>query len=224
MPYANGQEANDRQLEHPGKFISEIELLVGPSLIYGSGSDLLKDLRIPKFGFRFSLGLKHKMTTKFCISTVFSYGDKGIKFKSTSEDPDYNPPAIVEVTQDIKLNYLELSIIPRYAFDYNERLYAGIGPYIGYLLSNKLTQEVYRDGMFVSQSASRLDAKLNYKEFDFGVSLMVGSNFVFSKRSIATIQLLYCFGLVDINKPQLEKMRNSLFSLQLGLTLNRTNM
>ena len=215
-----GQVSENFQDQYKGRFISDIELLIGTGLIYGSGSELLKDLRVPNFGLRTSLGLVHKATDNFHFAVFLSYADKGIKFKSYSEDP-LTPPAIVKINQDILLKYLEFAVVPRYSFGNTRRLHAGVGPYFGYLVSNKLSQEVYRDEILVSRSASRLDPDLNYKNTDLGVLLTVGSSFAISDKLAATAQFHYALGLVDINKPQLDKMRNNVFSLQIGLVINR---
>ena len=82
-----------------GKFHLYLFKLQGTS--YGTGSDFIKDKHVGKVGFRTTAGMVHTFNRRLDVVTGLSYEIKGLKFKAYSENPDYNPPAMKKVVQDL---------------------------------------------------------------------------------------------------------------------------
>lgn len=205
----------------PKRVISRIEFLIGANLVYTGGADFLKENRVGKIGFHSTLGLSHTFSSKFDLNLQVSYEAKGYKFKYLSDNP--GPPPTNKFIEDVTLNYASATLLPRYSILPKRKLEIGVGPYVGYLINTKITQKSYFNDVLVRKYQSRPNNGLNFKDFDFGVSFMAGSNFNLNDRKNLTIQLLYSRGLVEFNKPEIASKINNTFSLLVGLSVDRNS-
>lgn len=217
--HAQQINSDDLRKHTPKRVISRIEFLIGANLIYTSGAEFLRENRVGKFGFHSTLGLVHTFSAGFDLDLKVSYETKGYKFKYHSENP--GPPPTDEFMEDLTLNYATATLLPRYSVLPQKKFEVGLGPYVGYLINTKATQKSYHQNVLVNKYQARVDPDLNFKEFDFGISIMVGSNFVLKERAGLTIQFLYSRGLVDFNKPLIASKINNTFSLLVGITIER---
>ena len=135
----NNAEPNNH---HPKKLISKIEFLVGPSIIYPIGDTELENLRVSKFGFAVNVGIIHVINSRLDINLKFGYESKGYKLIVSGFDKSYNPPAPSKGTFDITLNYLTVSVLPEYSIFKRKKFFIGIGPYFGYLATEKTSEEL----------------------------------------------------------------------------------
>ncbi len=204
---------------YPKRVISRIEVSVGPNLIYIHGMKYLKDARVGKLGFRTSLGLVHTFNEKLDLDLMLSYETKGYKFKLLSESE--GPPPTDKLITDVTLNYATATILPRYSVLPMRKLSVGLGPYFGYLIDGKLLQKSYYRDELVNKYRYRPDPDITYNRFDFGLALLVGSNFVLKDRLGLTAQFTYSRGLSDVNKPVVDRIRNSTYSFLVGISIDR---
>jgi hypothetical protein len=219
MSFAHAQRQSSTTTDaYARHIVSRFELTLGPNFIYVTGSDFMKQHRIGKWGLRGGISLIHTFNSHWELYAKFSYENKGCRTRLYSENP--GPPPTDELVEDNTLNYITLTILPKYAVMADRKLIFGIGPYIGYLTTVKVDQKLYYQGEVVSRFRRRFDPDLFHKEFDFGLTVMVGSYLAVKKREV-TIQFVYSRGLVDANDPSAGKFRNNTFSLLVGIPLKK---
>jgi len=215
----NAQQSTPNVSDYHKRVISRLEFLVGTNLIYGRGSEYIKEDRVGKFGFRGSVGFVHTFNSRWELDAKISYENKGYKNEVYSENP--GPPPTDKLVEDLTLNYFTLTFLPRYTVIPNGRFEVGIGPYIGYLSTIRLRQKLYFQDAPVSEYSTRIDPGETYKELDFGASFMMGYNIRFKERVGFCVQFIYSLGLIDITDPTVAAVRNNTFSLLIGISLKK---
>ena len=213
------QEKSDLNDLIPKRVISEIEFMVGASLISPQVDPAIN--RINKLGMMAGIGLTHQFNTRFSLNAKLSYEQKGMKSSITSLNEDSIPPANQEYIQNTTLSYATVTVLPRYRPFEKIDCYVGIGPYVGYLISNKVLKEVYINDQLVSKSGGRISGYSYYKKFDYGIAALLGYNVKIKKGLFGSIQFIYTLGVVDVNQPMLSKVRNSTYEMLCGITINR---
>lgn len=213
------QAQNGAENYQTKRIVSSIEFSIGTSLKLATGASYLKHIRVPKFGFATRLGLTHELNSRTHLSLDVSYIQKGLKFRVYSNDGS-TPPKSIKVVNDNTLNYLELAFIPRYRLVRSGQLYCGLGPYVGYLINSRFRQQYSENGKLIYSTGSIINNNDNYKDFDAGASIVVGSNLYINKKIEMIIRFNYSIGLVEINEPAIDIVKNNSFSLQIGLSLN----
>ena len=203
------------------RLISKVELLAGASVIYPYGGSWLEHVRVAKLGFLGGAGLIHVFDSRWAINMKFGYGNKGEKLIIYNySDPRFGPPGTTKGTFDFTLNYVTMSIVPRYYIFKQIKFYVGLGPYFGYLNSVKGYSDLFINGSLVAQSSWRQDPHLNYKEMDIGIESMLGYDIPIN-RVDCSIQFISSLGLIDITKQGNYPLRNNTFSLVLGFSTKK---
>ena len=87
-----GQEKSELNNLIPRKVISEIEFMVGASLISPPVDPAIN--RNTKLGLIGGIGLTHQFNSRFSINAKVSYEQKGMKSSISSLNEDYNPPDV----------------------------------------------------------------------------------------------------------------------------------
>jgi hypothetical protein len=215
--FANAQQQGSTV--YSKRIISRYEVLLGANLISVTGSDHLEKYRIPKWGFRGGLSLIHTFSDRVELDAKISYENKGYRTRSFTENP--GPPPTDEFVDDLTLSYITLTLFPRYSILPNRRVMVGVGPYIGWLTNVRVDQKLFFQETLVSRFRRRFDAPWFYREIDLGASFMIGSNFIARKSRPVTIQFIYSIGLRDTPKPSNGIFRNNVFSLLLGMSLQK---
>jgi opacity protein-like surface antigen len=212
-----GQD-NASPMDHPKKLISKVEILTGGSLVYG----VWKGSEVPhafKLGYSANLGLVHSLDRRFELNVRFLYEDKGIRSCLESSWSD-DPPVIAKAITDITLNYLSVSVVPRYVMGDRGKFYVGIGPHASYLKNDRLRQEVYLNGELFQRSGAK-PAKLGFKRHDIGMTIMGGCNLHVKNRTSATLQILYNAGIMDATHSGMTRFKNNTLTLLVGITIDK---
>ena len=212
--------SNDLNVRYPRPLISKIEVLTGGSFIYGVWKDSQSSHAV-KIGYSANIGFVHEFNSRVGINVKLLYEDKGIKDILYSP---YDPPSVSKSITDITLNYLTVSVLPRYSLDQKNQFYLSIGPYFSYLLSNKYSAELYVDGELFQKSSYRSTKSSTFKEYDFGATALIGYDIHFNQRIGGTIQVLYNAGLINASKPEITPFRNNTISLLLGITIPKKKL
>ena len=76
-----GQQSTDMAAPHPKKFISQIEIFAGPSLIIPYGNSDLKNYGMASIGYAGGLGFTHMISRKIELSFKVLWEKKGSKVK-----------------------------------------------------------------------------------------------------------------------------------------------
>ncbi len=209
---------------YPKPLVSKIEFLVGPSIIYPYGGTWLKDIRVAKLGLSAGVGLIHVINSRWAINLKCGFENKGNKLILYNDfDPRYNPPANTKGTMDFTLNYLTVSILPKYYAFKNRKIYLGFGPYIGYLKKVKIYTDASINGVLVGRSSWSPDPHLDYKETDIGVVSMVGHDININQKIECSIQFISSLGLKDVTKAGTYPLRNTTYTIQLGFSINKNS-
>jgi outer membrane protein with beta-barrel domain len=217
-----GQENNtSKQTDlikyYPKPIVSKIELLIGSDFIYPTGRDIEPHL-VTKFGLITQVGFVHEFNPKLEMAFKFSYEHKGAKQISYGTWDD--PPGISKSIYNETFKYVTITFLPRYLIGKEHRMSIGIGPYFSYLANIKIAAAFYVNDSLLWRSHTKLDPYLNFKKYDFGLTMEAGYTFEVSNRKLC-VQALYNKGLIDINEPMVVPRKNQTFALSLGLTLNK---
>lgn len=209
------KEATQEELAkyYPNRLISGIELLAGPSFVYGRGNDLFNSYRVFKAGFAGGIGLITDVSPKFGIRMNFMFETKGYKqsIHAINMGSGYAQPA--RLIDNVTLKYFTVSVLPKY-YIMGGRLSFGLGPYMGYLNSFKYHQENYVNGVLtISYTRKKLPYEV-FKKFDYGISALAGFDFNTNNQFKWSLNLQYSLGLFDINQPTVTGlMRNNTYTL-----------
>lgn len=96
---------------YPKRLISEIEFVVGPTIIYGRDFDAPNKVSKPMLGASIGLGVLHQFNSRLKLNLGSVYEIKGFRSVYT----DYNPPAPTKGIIDQRLSYVALSLLPSYS-------------------------------------------------------------------------------------------------------------
>jgi len=206
----------------PKKLVSKIEFLLGPSYIRPHGVESFNSTQDFKLGVSAGVGLIHQLSSRFDLNLKFFYEDKGYRLETVAINSDYNPPATQRSVIDITFNYATASISPRFLVDKNQHFYLSAGPYVGYLFSERIQNEIYINEVLISKTGSRgVSPYYDYKKVDVGLTTMIGYDININRRLAGTFQFLYNLGLIEVTKGTIAPMSNTTYSLLLGITINR---
>lgn len=195
---------DELQQYYPKKLITRVELVAGPSFVYGRSDDYVQD---GKLGFSTGIGLEHDFNSKFSIKVNFLYEIKGFRqaLSGVNMDSGYARPS--NSIFDLTLNYVSVSPLAIYHVPVT-RISLGCGPYFAYLINSKIHQETYINGSLASIYRRRLLTNELYKSYDMGLTSTVAYSIAFKKR-LVTVNLSYNLGLLDINQPHVSSLRNN---------------
>jgi len=200
------------------RFISEIELIGGPSLSNYWGKDRPKD-QVLNLTYFFGGGVSHKFKNKLEVNVKFLYERKGNKMDYTSTLYDENNvPGDYRFIQGSKLDYLTLLLNLRYYIDNRENFYAGLGGYV----SNLRKSATYTEMQSLDTGATTFYYAYDniYDDFDLGVNATTGYRIQLRPKLILNTQLTASIGLVDIvNNDDLMDGSLKCFNLSIGVGL-----
>jgi len=182
------------EANYPKKIISQINLLAGPNLIYPK-KQYLEDRTI-KIGLVINIELNHEINKWLEVSIRGGYENKGLKFRSIQTNPDFPPPSKQEIIKDNTLNYLTFYLLPKVKLTHTRRLYAGVGLYLGYLISKRRKEEIYINDLLFLKRGFRPDPYVSNKKYDFGITTTAGWRFNLFNRA-AGIEIQYNLGFYN---------------------------
>jgi hypothetical protein len=219
--YAQDDVTARSKTNAPKPFISSLEFLVGPSMVFLRGDDYWKEVSVFKAGYFAGILAVHEFNGRMKISMGFSYERKGSKTINYSLNPDYAPPAVRKHITNLDLNYVGVTLMQRYGITKNEKFLLGFGPYFSHLLGVRVSSELYENGTIINKSSGRLNVGFNHKILDLGLGMMLGYNFHRNEKRAGSVQLQYRYGIVVVNQEMLPQMRNHSVSLVLGIAVNK---
>ena len=221
----NGQDNSVKEahstIKGPRRFISQIEFFAGPSIKYYGGDPLYEEANVLKVGYSGGVALVHEFNKQIVFIMRAAYENKGTKIVYSSLHTDYSPPKVQKLVHDIHINYITVTLLPAVRMIKGQKLSLGCGPYLGYLLNSRFSQELYLDGILISKSGGRPNPYDDHKKYDAGLTTMVGYQFFGNGKRGVNMQLLYSVGMVDINQPMITQTRTKVISLLFGMTINK---
>lgn len=167
-----------------------------------------------KYGVIVQLGLSQYLADRFDLNFSISYSNKGYKRSSVRLDTTLQVREIMKV-QVQTLNYISSLLLLKCFIDKAHRFGLSIGPYFGILVSDKLYDREYINGVLgYTQSYHNV----GYERLDFGLSTelswqvgsLAGKNLV--------LKLRWDRGLHNIG-PGSGAMYNQIFAFQGGIVL-----
>ncbi|HEX8039096.1 MAG TPA: outer membrane beta-barrel protein [Chryseosolibacter sp.] len=211
-------ESNDSVMARK-RFVSNVEILVGSGMVFFRGDEFYKKYGAFKAGFSAHYGLVHKINSRLNLVSLLGYEIKGAKHVTNTFSQDYQPPARQKHIQSISINYATVTLLTKYYFPRNQKLFLGCGPYLGYLLREKITSKLYLNDSLASTSGVINYSPSNYKSYDWGFAATAGANISWARKRSTSIQLMYQKGMRDINQPMITQIRNRAISILVGLTI-----
>lgn len=167
----------------------------------------------PVIGPHFGVFADICITEKFSVQPELLYSNVGFKISGNTDYMGYEYKG--------KLNYLSIPIMAKY--NIKDGFYLEAGPYFGYLLSAKETEEFTGNVEEFKSTSDSYDIKDDFKALDFGIG--VGACYQLENGLIFDAR--YVYGLSDINNQEfVEKfypgyqVYNGIFMLSLCLVLN----
>lgn len=158
-------------------------------------------------GFSFGANYDLSLNEKMFIEVGLNYSQKGIVFKEVDSGEI--------LTTKLKLNYLEVPVVFKYSHEINSiRIYGKLGPYIGYGLSGKETQDWSDSNDFDGEDTNIFGDDLTkniFKPLEIGLKL--GAGVVFKKFEFG---FDYGFTLNNFALQEKYEAKNKVFRLTVG--------
>ncbi len=219
--YSQGQKGmeTDDSLTARKRFVSNVELLFGSGMVFFRGDEFYKENRVQKAGFSANVALVHNLNSRLQLKSLIAYEIKGSRLIINSINADYNPPAEQKHLLDLTLDYATATVFAKYTPLKTRGLFVGCGPYISYLVREKLTSKVYINGTLTTSYAAINDPGINYKWYDAGLAFTAGVDVRVAQKRQGTLQLIYQRGMTDINQPIIAQIRNHTISILVGITI-----
>lgn len=206
---------DELQQYYPKKLVTRIEVMAGPSFVYGRSDDFVLD---GKLSVSAGFGLEHEFNSNFSIEVNFFYEIKGYKQKLSGINMDSGYARPSNSVNNLTLSYVSISPLGIYHFP-TDRFSLGCGPYFGYLINSRFFQETYVNGSLTSIYRRRLLSNELYKSYDLGLSAIVSYSIL--KRRLVTINLIYNHGLMEVNIPPVSSYINNSIALVLKYPISR---
>jgi len=193
--------SSNAQISQVFKSIDKVDLQVGPGFVTLFNENVTKFIRESKIGYSANIGLIHLFNEKISLNTNFSYARKGVraKYQVSYYDPtiDINnckcTTSVGTIESNSNIDYLIFSPLIRINLK-QEFLYFETGPFISYLLkSNGYTKNLW-DGSINYSNTN------NIKDFDSGISLSIGYQFIISDNVYLNVKIIDSYGLLNIVK------------------------
>jgi hypothetical protein len=205
---AAAQDSLNLERYYPKPKITSIEFLIGPSLVSvrggenrvakstGGGGYFASSLK-NKTAYSFGIGLNHKFRKHFLLNARLSWECKGYVEDLDSVTLNASATSIATISsirsEDIKNNYLTISILPQFTFGKKAHFNIGAGGYVSSMISS------YTQVVQSTQPTFSYPSDQNYNRYDLGLSLNVGFSYLIRTNFDITLQLNANYGLHQIS-------------------------
>jgi len=198
--------------------VNRTVVFAGPSFVSLRGNQDIELGREVKVGYAVGFCVDHPFNRNLYSSVRFFYERKGHRqrFDFDYYDPDQQGQVYRKQGYESRYDYLILAPMLYYQTEGPAKIIAGAGGFAGYLLKQELTTFELTTG-YVSTN----DYTDRHKQFDFGLSFMLGVKLSFSG-SILSAHLedhLGLFNISDFSQPQNINLKTNSLILLLGFTL-----
>jgi hypothetical protein len=202
------QDSLNLEKYYPKPKITSIEFLVGPSLVSvrggderiarptGGGGYFVSSLN-NKAAYSFGIGLNHKFSKHFVLNARLFWERKGYIENLDSITLNTSATSIATVSsirsEDVKNNYLTISILPQFTFGKKAHFNIGAGGYVSSLISSytQVDQPTQPTFSYPSDQA--------YNKYDLGLSLNAGFSYPIKANFDIILQLNANYGLHQIS-------------------------
>lgn len=184
------------------------------------GENLAEDNKL-LLGYNFKGLAEYVINDNFSVETGLGFSRKGYAYKSTEVVAILGESTTITSEGHEKYNYIDLPVVFKGGIPINEsRIYAGIGPNLGFATGGKY---LYRNSVS-SNSGSQTDEtsgdidfnNSNFNRFDYGLKGLLG----YEKNGIS-VEAAYEYGLANLNGNDQSStlVKNQVISLSFGFKL-----
>lgn len=214
---------------YPKPKITSIEFLMGPSVvsIRGASSRVTYSNQggyytnyishqKNKTAYTIGLGFEHTMSKRFAIDARLLWERKG--YIDSFDSLTRTSSQLVSIgnfwTQNIKNDYLTISIVPQFKLGHKNQVNIGAGAYLSSLV---FSNTIYKSTTFIYSFSSIP----NYNKYDYGLSINVGTHYNLNEHLALTVQFIVNYGLYQISNRLLTydypKWYNNSFAFLFGI-------
>ncbi|MEO7977716.1 porin family protein [Flavobacterium sp.] len=175
----------------------------------------------PAFAYLFGVNFEYKIQGKLGLKLELNYerksqkADQSIELRENFDDPSQ----IYNFTSRKNYDYLILPILLKYNFTNKNSFYLNGGPFIGYLLKSKITNDLNAPGI----NSDDVDTTKDNKKTDVGISLGLGKNFDLGENKTINVEIRENLGLANTNKKPLwngGNAKTNSINLIVGISFN----
>ena len=175
----------------------------------------------PAFAFLGSVNVEFGISDKISLKLELNYerksqkADNIIELRQNFDDPSQ----IYKFTTKKNYDYLIIPILLKYNFKDKNSFFLNGGPFIGYLLKSKLTNNLDAPEF----NTSDLDTTNDNKKTDYGISLGFGKNFDLKNNKSISIEIRENLGLADTSKVEYwngKNLRTNSINFLIGFSFN----
>lgn len=175
----------------------------------------------PDFAYLGGVSIEYEIKEKLRLKVALTYERKVQKATNLVELRENfdEPTQIYSFTSKTKYDYLVLPILLKYNFSPKNSIFLNGGPFIGYLLQSKLTNDFVVSGV----NTNDVNTTKDNKKIDFGLSFGVGKNFEFSNNKTFHLEIRDNLGLTNTSKMDVWNggtVKTNSLNLIAGLTFN----
>jgi hypothetical protein len=175
----------------------------------------------PAFAYLGGIHFEYELNEKLSLKTELNYERKSqksannINIRQNFDDPvqEYN------FTTKRHYDYLIVPILLKYSFTNKDSFYINGGPFIGFLLQSKYTNDLNVSGF----GSSDVITTKNNKKTDFGLSFGLGKNFDLKNKKTFYIEIRENLGLNNTSKIDVwngGQVKTNAINLLFGLSFN----
>ena len=152
----------------------------------------------PAFAYLIGFNAEYQLKNRLSLRAELSYerktqkADNVIELWQSFEEPSQTYRFVSKKHYD----YLVLPILVKYRFTTKNSLYMNGGPFLGYLLKSKLTNDLNAPGV----ANEDVDTTSDNQKTDFGVSFGFGKEISVSQKSAISIEIRDNLGLSNTSK------------------------
>ena len=177
----------------------------------------------PALAYLVGINIEYKIKEKFSLKLELNYerksqkADNIIEFSETGDPNEQSLKYYFSTKRNY--DYLVLPILLKYKFTNKKNFCISGGPFIGYLLKSKLTNNLNITGF----NFDSIDFTASNKKTDFGISLGLGKEIGLSKNKTVNFEIRENIGLSNTSKVDVwggGKVKTNSINLLIGFFLN----
>lgn len=175
----------------------------------------------PNLAYLGGVTMEYEIKEKLSLRVELNYerksqiGNNTIEVRLNFDDPSQ----VYNFETKRNHDYLVLPLLLKYYFTDQSSFYINGGPFVGYLLQSKFTNNLNATGFNSPNSKTTQDNKRT----DFGLSFGVGKNFEFSNNMTFNLEIRDNLGLTNTSKIDVWNggtLKTNSFNLIVGLAFN----
>jgi hypothetical protein len=169
--------------------VIEVGFEGAPSISFLRGNEILSNNSKLRIGFSCGFFFQYNISRRFSLRSIIAFEQKGSSYSFTNIDTNGYSTVIKGYSN---FNYITIPILFRTTFGDKLKFFMDIGPFVGYLISQK---NIYKNDFYAPASTYS-----QYIPFDLGLSCGLGVEIPVTNNLLISCEIRDNLGLLNIGK------------------------